>query len=61
MGIVKAVGKGVCQEVVLCCTHLPILCSATSLLPFLLPAALQPNNLPLFAGINSGMATFVCS
>lgn len=31
MGIGKEVGKGVCQEVVLCCTHLHVRCSAVLL------------------------------
>lgn len=36
-------------------------CSAAPLLPFLLPADLQSNNLPSFTGFTSGLAIFVCS
>lgn len=62
MGIGKEVGKGIGS----CAVPYPFsclvpCCSAAPLLPFLLPAALQPNNLPLFSGMNSGIATFVCS
>lgn len=61
MEIGKEVGKGGMSGS--STTPYPSSClvSCYTTVAFLLPAALQWNNLPLFAGFNSGMATFVCS